>query len=244
MAEEAKITPAEEVKETASETPAESAPAEEKKEEQTLGSLLGTEAKESKEEPKEEVKMIPEAKFLEIKKELKELKREMKGKTSIEISEDVGSFSEKYNLPKEFTEELSALISKENKKSVDEAISSRVKPFEEKEKAKKFEEIFSQTYEKALEEMPEYKSLANKETIKAIASNPANANKKFSEIFDMAYGHLVTGKRTLDRQITQKFDGEIDFARASRDGEYFKQIMSDPATKKKYNESLTQRNKF
>ena len=240
MAEEAKTAPEVESKETETETPAEVTPVTEKKEE-SLGELFGV-----KEEPVEEPRMVPESTFLEMKKELKELKKELKGRSKAEVSEDVDSFSQKYNLPEDFTRELTSLINKENKKSVEEAISQKVKPLEEKERSKKIDELFNQTFDNVLEEMPEFKGLVQKNVIKALAMDPKNQNKKFSELFNEAYGHLVTGKRTLERTNPQssKFDGDVDLNRAKTDTEYFKQIMSNPEAKKKYNESLISRNKF
>jgi hypothetical protein len=245
MAEEAQKAPEVEAKITETETPAAVTQVTEKKEE-TLGAILGTKEKEPIVEKKEEIRMVPESTFLELKKDFKELKKEMKGKSKVEVSEGLDEFSEKYNLPPEFTSELAGLISKESQKGIDDLVGSKLKPLEDEKKAKKIDENFERVYAQAIEEMPEYKNLAKKEVIKAMATNPANSNKKFSEIFDEAYGHLVTGKKTLDSASNgaRAFIGEIDYKRTATDKEYFTEVMANPITRKKYNDGLQERMKI
>jgi len=234
MTDETKNTQSEEVKPEAQEV--------KKSEEQTLGDVLGTQT-EPKTELKNQTRTVPESKFLELKKEMKELKREAKGRSNVEISESIDDFSKKFNLPSEFTSELTALISQENKKSVEDVINSKVKPLEEKEKAKQIDKNFNEAYKKVLEEMPEYKNIASKEVIKAMALNPNNSKKKFSEILEISYGHLIRGKATMENTVNRadKFMGEIDMTKAKKDTEYFKQIMADPVSRKKYNENIEKR---
>jgi len=91
--------------------------------------------------------------------------------------------------------------------------------------------------------MPEYENLVNREVIKVLSLDPKNANKTFAQLIEETYGKAITGKRTIE---TTKPGGgkeptEIDFDKALKDTEYFKEIMSNPTLKKKYNDSISSR---
>ena len=130
----------------------------------------------------------------------------------------------------------------EAKKEVEEELSSKLRPIEEKEKAEKFDKVFNQHYTKALEQLPEFDGVVNKEVIKTLSLNPANANKTFTQLIEEAYGHLVSGKRTLDvanSRNSRLEAGEVDVKRANTDIEYFREIKSNPHLLKKYNEMIS-----
>ena len=112
----------------------------------------------------------------------------------------------------------------------------------EKEKAEKFDKVFNQHFTKALEQLPEFDGVVNKEVIKTLSLNPANANKTFTQLIEEAYGHLVSGKRTLDvanSRNSRLEAGEVDVKRANTDIEYFREIKSNPHLLKKYNEMIS-----
>lgn len=245
---EAKIVPAEESKDTKTvETKTES---KETNEDVKVGDVLKT----TKEEPKKETKMVPESVLIEYKKESKEVRKELdalkksieSGATKKEVSTDIKDLAEKHGVDAEFLNDFAHAVRKEANEDTEEKISSIKKPIEEKENAEKREKSFNEHYEKTLEELPEFKKLVNKDVIKALAFDPKNANKTFAQIFQDSYGHLVTGKKTLEPTKARggAKDTEIDFKRASSDTEYFKEIMADPQLKKKYNEDIATRNRF
>jgi hypothetical protein len=246
MTEEVKVAPAEESKET---KPAVSEAEEKQKEtpeEETIGEVLGSK--------KEEPKNVPEAVFLELKKENKQLIKEMKelkrsiedGASRKEINSDLKSLAERYNLSEGFLQDFAKAVKSQAESDLEEKVISRLKPLEEKEKEEKIDKAFNQHFEKVLEEMPEYKGIANKEVIKILSLNPANANKTFARIVEEAYGHLVGGKKTIETSTPRggKNDNqEIDMSRI-KDPAYFKEIMSNPELKKKYNDGLIARLKL
>ena len=95
--------------------------------------------------------------------------------------------------------------------------------------------------------MPDYKDLAQKEVIKALALDPNNSKKTFAQLLEMAYGHLIKGKKVLDNTTPKggvNNDEEIDYKRAKSDMEYFNSIMQEPQLKKEYNQGLTGRIKL
>lgn len=242
---EAKIVPAEESKQTETvETKAES---KETKEDVKIGDALKT-----KEESKDtkEVKMVPEAVLIEYKKENKQMAKDLKdlktlvesGATKKEVSTDIKALADKHNVDADFLSEFAETVRKEASADAE----AKIKPIEEKENAKKRDEIFNEHFDKTLEELPEFKKLVNKDVIRSLAFDPKNANKTFAQIFQESYGHLVTGKKTLEPTKPRggAKDTGIDFSRARSDSEYFKEIMADPELKKKYNEDLPNRLRF
>lgn len=204
------------------------------------------EALKTKEEPKD-IKMVPEAVLLDFKKENKDLHKELKdlkkliedGATKKEVSADIKSLAEKHNVDPEFLTDFAAAVRKEAEGDAD----AKLKPIRDKEQADKLETVFNTNFDKTLEEMPEYSKLVNKDVIRTLAFDPKNANKTFAQIFESAYGHLVTGKKTLEPTKPQggKADTTVDVARAQRDPAYFNEIMADPDLKKQYNSSLESR---
>lgn len=232
--------PAEESKDT---KPAEEVAA--PKKEETIGDALNTKI------PTKEPKMVPEAVLIEYKKENKEIHKELRdlkaliesGATKKEVSGDLKALAEKHNVDPEFLSEFADSVRKEADSKIDEKINEKIKPIEEKENAEKREKVFNQHFDKTLEEMPEYKDLVNKDVIRALVMDPKNANKTFAQIFNDSYGHLVTGKKTLDTTTPRggQEDASIDFARAKSDSKYFEEIMADPQLKAKYNADLATR---
>lgn len=213
---------------------------------ETVGEALGHVLPEKKDES------VPLAKFLEMKKENKAMAQQMKelqksieaGASKKEVTQDLKALSEKHGVDADFLQEFADAVRAKAEAEIDEKMESKFKPLEEKERAKKIDAAFNEHYAKALEQVPEYEGIVNKDVIKTLSLNPANANKTFIKIIEESYGHLITGKRSLDTASTRagKNDSsEVDIERTRKDSAYFKEVMADPNLKKKYNDSLTSR---
>lgn len=253
MAEEANIAPAEETKQT--ETPAETtevkAPEVEAKPAETVGEALQTETPQEPKEEKPEVRMVPESVVIQLKKDIKELKRQSVSgdKSADEVDEALQALGEEHNVDPVFLQKLTKVIRSKTQSEFEEKLEKAMEPAKELSAAQKKAEMdktFDEYYDKTIEALPEFKDVANKEVIKALAFRKENANKTFQQILEDSYGHLVQGKRTFDgtKPGSGKDNTEIDFDRARTDTEYFKTIMANPTLKAKYNETLTERNKF
>lgn len=214
--------------------------------EETVGNVVNP----VKETPKEET--VPLSTFLEIKNSNKELSKQMKelqksieqGGTKKEVSSDIKAIAEQHGVDESFLQDFAQSVKAQAEVDIDAKISSRLKPLEEKEQSERIDKAFNEHFNKALERMPEYKDIVNPEVIKALSLMPANANKTFTQILDESYGHLVTGKRTMDA-TTQKGGKSdnftVDLDRAKKDPTYFAEVMSDPNLKKQYNDGLMDR---
>jgi hypothetical protein len=122
-------------------------------------------------------------------------------------------------------------------------LAQKLEQIEERDRNAKVEATFKEHLNRALENAPEYKDIVNVEVIKALAYNPANANKTYKQLLDEAYGNAVTGRRTIETTTPRggAKDEKLDMKRAETDGEYRRQVLADPELKKQYNSSLTDR---
>jgi DNA-binding transcriptional MerR regulator len=246
MADEVKVAPAVESKEPAP-AKTEAAPTETKAEDVVISDVI-------KPEERKEPKMVPEAALLEYKKEAKELGKELKeikkmmedGKSSKEISGDIKSIADEFGLTESAVEKLIRKVGEQTKAEYDKEIEAKLRPLEEAKRTETVNKTFNEHFDKLMESMPEYKSIANREVIKSLSLDPNNANKTFAKILEESYGHLVTGRKTLEKTQARggNSDAPIDFNRATKDQEYLREILANPETKAKYNEGLFARIKL
>ena len=234
------ITPAEEEKKT--ELKPEEKPEEKKVEEpraKTVEEIL------SEEKPE----MVPLSNFLEIKKEKKQLEKTVKelqekvanGATKSEVNSDLKAIADKYDVDPEFLNELSTVIYAKAKGDATKDVEDKLKPLEAKEKAERIEKVFSENFNKVMEEMPEYANVVNRDVIKELSLLPQNAKKTFQQIIEDTYGKTVTGKKTMEPSSPRGGkDAGLDKSRLS-DPEYFKEVMANPELKKEYNKSIQDR---
>jgi len=215
----------------------------ENKGEETIGTALGTEA--AKEES------VPLSTYLEMKRENKELSKQMKdlqksietGSTKREVSADLKEIAQKHDVDESFLEDFAAAVRAKTEREVEDKVMSTIRPMQEADTAKKIDEAFNSHFDKAIEAMPEYKEIVNKDVIKSLSLDPRNSNKTFTKIIEEAYGHLATGRKTLEASTPRGGKDDLTEIDASRinDPKYFKEIMASPELKKKYNESLSSR---
>jgi len=239
MAEEVKITPPSEVKEA-------EAPIEEANQEPVLGDVLQTEPTK---EP--ELKTVGLDKFLDIKKQNKELKREMEklqerienGDSTSDVSEDIESIAEEFNVDKKFLNKLEKSIRSSMDTELETKVSERMKPLEQERKQKDVDKIFEGIYGQAIERMPEYANIIDKDTVRSLATLKENAALSLPQLIEKMYGKSISGRKTVETTTPRggKESQEIDYKLAVKDPAYFKEIMADPNLKKKYNDNLEAR---
>lgn len=210
--------------------------------EQTIGEVLETKPEEPKEKP-----TIGLDKFLEIKKENKQLAKALKdleakldtGATSEEISDDLNDLAEEFDVDKKFLSKLEKKI----ESRIESKFESKLKPLTEEKTAQRIDKVFNEHFTKTMEEMPEYANIVNPEVIKQLSLNPANGKKTFAQLVEETYGNAIGGKRTIETsKPTGRNEPEaIDFDRARKDTNYFNEIMANPSLKNKYNSSIESR---
>jgi hypothetical protein len=211
---------------------------------QTIGELSEEIYNEESEEHASE-KTVPEYAFVAQKKALIAAEKELKAlrdsmqyqeATQYEQVTGVDAIADKYNIDREFMNELKSTIEND----LDAKYASKESA---KEKADKFNEAFNKQYNTALERGPEFQAIANPDVIKTLATLPQNKNKTVSQLLEETYGNALTGKRTIE--TTQPGGGKdpepLDFAKAEKDINYFNEVMADPKKKAQYNDQMLKR---
>lgn len=193
---------------------------------------------------------IPYDRFSEKVAENKELKERIEALESKaanddmskkEIKSDLSDIADEYNLDGDVLDKISRAIQAKATAEIEE----RLAPLTQRETQAKRDAAFEKMYTNAMTNSPEYQDVANKEVIKQLALNPANANKTFSQLLEMMYGGVVTRgeKKTMESTAPGKSDetiDKVDYNRAQKDDEYFSKIKADPQLKAEYNAQMLQ----
>lgn len=222
MAEEAVITPAEAV------TP-------EAEKAQTISEVIEATAPQEK-----KPETVGLDKFLELKKENKEMRQAMKaiqdkvdaGASDSQVSSDIKAYAEEYGVDTKSVEKILEMADRR----AEEKYGKQLKSVEEGTKAEKLEAAFTKHYGLAIDNMPEYKDIVNPSVIKTLSLQPQNANKTFPQLIEETYGNALTGKRTMDTTTPGggKDAEPLDFAKANTNTSYFEKVMADPKLKAEY----------
>lgn len=202
---------------------------------------------------KNDQKTVGLDKFLEIKNENKQLKKDMQaladkidaGMSQTQKSNEIDALAKEYNVKPDFLLKLTETLEKrftpakgksdDGKSSTDDASDDKGK------KTVNRDEIFAATFPQLLkEEAPEYEGIAKAEVIKQLSFLPENQDKTFLQLLEETYGHLLTGKRGMAKASPggAKEPQALDMARARKDSAYFKEIMADPKLKAEYNAKM------
>lgn len=212
--------------------------------------LQGQEEKESETKAEVDFKDL----YKKERKEKRQLEARLKsleksiddGASEEDIATDIDDLAEEFNVDKKFLSKLQKSVENKISNRIEEQVASKLKPLEDKEKAQKFESSFNTYYNLALQKMPEFEGIVNKEVIKQLALNPLNGNKTISQLIEQTYSNALGGRKTIETTTPRggTEPTEIDFERAKRDTEYFKEIMASPELKKKYNDTKFSRASF
>ena len=192
---------------------------------------------------------VPLSVFLQTKKEKKTLERELanlkekaKEAPKTEITSDLNSIADKYDVDPNFLSELSSIIYSKAKGEVTQEVEDKLKPLEEKERAARIDKAFNEHYKSVMEEMPEYANVVNKEVIKELSLLPKNAKKTFQQIIEETYSNTVTDKKTMETSTPRGGkDVALDMDKAQSNPEYRREVLANPNLKKEYNKKMLER---
>ena len=213
-----------------------------KVEEETLADALDT---------KEEHKVpdsIPYDRFKEKVDENKELRERVEAleakaqdqdMSKKEIAADLGDIADEFNIDSDVLDKIAGAVEARAKAQIEEQLA----PLTQRQAQEKRDAAFEKMFAGAIENNPEYKDVVNKDVIKQLAFNPANADKTFSQILEMSYGNLVKGtdRKTMETTQPGKSDetiDKVDYNRAQTDSEYFNRVKADPTLKEQYNTQM------
>lgn len=208
-------------------------------EEAVVGDILqDKEVVEEKPEPKKKPESVPMSVFLELKKELKELKNKPSEAKSVDSS--IEEIAKQYDVDEGFVSKLASAIKTSTVKEFDEKYASKIQEFEKEKITEKNNKKFDDLFENTMKSMPDMEGIVNKEAIKALAFNPGNSKKTLSQIIEEVYGNTIVGKKTIE--TAQPVSGsrsevKVDFTKAG-DPAVYAQIKADPELRKQYSEFL------
>lgn len=178
-------------------------------------------------------KEIQKRKDLEAR--LEQLERQP-SKPSAEVDADIETIAKENNLDADVLNKIANAIKKNTAAEIEE----KLRPLTEREEQARKEAVFSQHFSRAMENMPEYKGVVNAEVIRQLAFNPANGNKTYAQLIQETYGNVIKGRDTVETTTPRggNTSGELDMKRAKSDASYFREIMSNPTLKEKYNTNI------
>jgi len=230
MAEEAKVNPeAETIAIPGEETPKE-------------GTI---EAEVAKVEPKVQTEHSPETvplkAFLELKKDLKELKEKTRDaetkseKRQVEV-EGLNELADKYpDVDGNFLRDLLNSASQTAAKKLEEKFSSVIEQQESEKKQLAFDKAFDNLYSKTLQDNSELPRNIDKDAVKALALTPKYRNVPLADILSKLYPTSSDGKASSEndtRDAADRVDDIVSFDRITP--EQKKAVMADPASRQKY----------
>jgi len=202
---------------------------------------------------KKEAKVVPEAKFLEYKKQNKELKKEIAeikqmmadGATKAEVNREIESLAKEHNIDTDFLTKLSSTIEKglSSKFSKDE-VKKETQDDDVETKSIDIDKEFTNHFDRVIQHMPEFQDIVNKDIIKSITLDPKNGHKTLTQIIEETYGAVLKGKKSLD--MTKPGGGKdpqpLDMKRAQTDASYRRDVVfADPDLKRQYNAQMLTR---
>lgn len=221
--------------------------------EQTIQEALGDQQPAPAPQAEAKHDTVPLATHLELKRAAKDAEKRARdaearlsefSKKGGESTDDLDALAEEFpdvdpNFIKRFDEVVDARV----RKTAEREVGEQLRPLEAKERAAEIDRRFNSAFDRVLEANPEFKDVANRAVIKTMSLAPENANKTFTNLLEEAYGHLLTGKRTMDPSTgprsTRDEGAGLDFARAQNDPKYFaEQVLTNPSLKKEYNDKM------
>lgn len=198
-------------------------------------------AKETTKTQGETEKTVPLSTYLELKKDLKELKEEIKNSKSSEKEsvrlQGIEDIASKYpDVSTEFIQDILGAAKVLATKEIDEKYSPIIEKQENERKQAEFDKAFDNLFEQALNDNPDIPKSVDKDLVKTLALTPKYRNIPISEIMMKLSGSVeIKGKETTENDTRGSGDvleGRVNFDSMSEDQR--KAVMADPAARKKY----------
>jgi phosphoglucomutase len=165
------------------------------------------------------------------------------GATKKEVSDEVSSIADEFNVDPKFLKKIADSI----RKDVEGELENKLKPIEEMNKAEKFDKAFTKDVNEVLADMPDFKDIVNKDVIKSLTlkylSDSSKKNMTLREIIEETYAGSLRGKRTIETTTPRggKEPEDIDTVRMKKDPTYLAEVLANPTLKAKYNKEMLKR---
>lgn len=226
MADEAIVTPEAEVKPVQEGT----VEAEVKKNEET----------QTKNEGKADAETVPLSVYLELKEDMKDLKKTIKESKGSEKStvtvEGVSELAKKYpDVSQEFIEDMLSAATSTATKKVEEKYTPIIEKQEQERRQADFDRAFDNLFEGAIKDNPDLPSNIDKDLVKTLALTPKYKNVPVADILVKMYGSAPAGKTSSENDARSSADRVEDIVSFDKvTAEQKSAIMADPKARQKY----------
>lgn len=195
---------------------------------------------EAVEKPEVSVEHVPLSVYLDLKKDFKELKKEVQEAKDSDKSKiraaGYSDLTQKYpDVSPEFIQDMLGAATLEAQKKIEEKYTPIIAKQEQKEKQLAFDKAFDNLFDKTLQDNPDLPKTIDKELVKELALTPKYRNVPLSDILIKIYGNQDTGKSSSENDMrtgSDIVDDIVSFDRITEDQR--KAIMADPKARGKY----------
>lgn len=172
-----------------------------------------------------------------LEAELAKVKSNMASMSVPAINDEITRLATEHNADPELLAKLMSMAKTVTAKEIREELDAQYAPaisrIEQERNAEKADKKFDALFDKTLGEMDEYSGIVNKDVIKALAFNPANAKKTLPQILEEAYGNAIQGRKSIETQHAgSRSADEVDLSNPSDHD--FDKINADPSLKAKW----------
>ena len=180
---------------------------------------------------------VPLSTFLEMKKELSSLKKQALSDSERDAS--IEAIAAEYDVDLNFANQLADAIAAKAAKEVQK----QYEPIIQKQKQAETDKMFDKVYDKAIESMPEFANVANKDIVKKLALDPSNKTKTIKQIMKDVYGDIVEriesqpGPSFEKPRTTNRNVNEMDFGNLTLEDHDL--IAHDPKLRAQYGDWMT-----
>lgn len=193
---------------------------------------------------------VPLATFLELKKDMKELKKEVEGASSKSQEkkvaiEGIDDLRRKYpDVNEDFISDMLSSATAEATKKIEAKYEPIIQRQEAEKKQAAFDRAFDKLYNETVEANPDLPKSIDKDAIKALAISPQYRNTPLSELLQKMYGGVVqegkSSSETAMRASADRVEDIVSFDNITPEQKNL--IMKDDKVRKKYFDWLDKQN--
>jgi hypothetical protein len=158
----------------------------------------------------------------------------MSGNISIDkVNDELRKLAEEHNVDEAFLTKLVSTVktatTKEIREEMEKDYTPKIQKIEQERRYEVAEKKFEDLYTNTLKGMSEYDGIVNKDVIKSLAFNPANAKKTLAQIVEEAYGSAVQGRKSIEATHASKEPEKANLLNPTEAD--WDKIQSDPQSK-------------
>lgn len=172
-----------------------------------------------------------------LETELAKVKSNLTSMSVPAVNDELTRLAQEHNADPELLAKLMGMAKNvtaaEIKRELDQEYAPTLSRIEAERSQERAEKKFDDLYSKTLKDMGEYDGIVNKDVLKSLAFNPANAKKTLPQILEEAYGNAVSGRKSIESSHPGSRSAD-DVDLTNPNGADFDRINADPSLKAKW----------